>query len=60
MQVSEAFSAHKINLREANCRASDDGSAENVFTFLAKDVNQLRSVMKALAKVPGVVDVVRV
>ncbi len=59
-KVSEAFSAHKINLQEANCRASDDGSAENVFTFLAADVSQLRGLMTALARVKGVVDVSRV
>jgi GTP diphosphokinase / guanosine-3',5'-bis(diphosphate) 3'-diphosphatase len=59
-RVSQAFSAQKINLSEANCRASDDGSAQNVFTFLASDVSQLRGVMRALAKVPGVVSVERV
>lgn len=59
-RVSQAFSAQKINLSEANCRASDDGSAQNVFTFLASDVSQLRGVMRALAKVQGVVSVERV
>jgi GTP pyrophosphokinase len=59
-KISQAFSAQKINLSEANCRASDDGSAQNVFTFLASDVSQLRAVMRALAKVQGVVSVERV
>ena len=35
--ISQAFSAHKINLSEANCRASDDGNAgsaaANAFTL---------------------------
>ena len=59
-KISQAFSSQKINLSEANCRASDDGSAENVFTFLASDVSQLRGVMRALSKVQGVVSVERV
>ncbi len=59
-RVSQAFSAQKINLSEANCRASDDGNAQNVFTFLASDVNQLKGVMKAVKKVQGVVSVERV
>src|SRR5690606_15981395 len=59
-KVSQAFSSQKINLSEANCRASDEGSAENVFTSLATDVAQLRGVMRALSKVQGVVSVERI
>jgi GTP pyrophosphokinase len=59
-KLSQAFSAHSINLSEANCRASDDGNAQNIFTFVATDVTQLRGVMRALQKVTGVVEVERV
>ncbi|MEN9580793.1 MAG: hypothetical protein RJA70_3802 [Pseudomonadota bacterium] len=59
-KVSEAFSSQKINLSEATCRASDDGNAQNVFTFMASDVAQLRALMRSLAKVAGVVSVERV
>ena len=58
--VSQTFSAQKINISEANCRASDDGRACNVFTFHVSDLIQLKNVMKALTKVNGVVDVERV
>jgi GTP pyrophosphokinase len=58
--VSQTFSAQKINISEANCRAQDDGRAQNVFTFFVSDLNQLKNVMKALAKVQGVVNVERV
>ena len=58
--VSQTFSAQKINISEANCRAQDDGRACNVFTFHIGDISQLKNVMKALAKVAGVVDVERV
>jgi GTP pyrophosphokinase len=58
--VSQTFSAQKINISEANCRAGDDGRARNVFTFHCNDLSQLKSVMKALAKVSGVVEVSRI
>jgi guanosine-3',5'-bis(diphosphate) 3'-pyrophosphohydrolase len=58
--VSQTFSAQKINISEANCRAQDDGRAQNVFTFFVSDLNQLKNVMKALTKVTGVVAVERV
>jgi guanosine-3',5'-bis(diphosphate) 3'-pyrophosphohydrolase len=58
--VSQTFSAQSINISEANCRAGDDGRARNVFTFHCNDLSQLKSVMKALTKVTGVVEVSRV
>jgi len=57
--VSQAFSAQKINISEANCRAGDDGRACNIFTFPCTDLGQLKSVMRALGKVKGVVEVER-
>ncbi|HET9953280.1 MAG TPA: bifunctional (p)ppGpp synthetase/guanosine-3',5'-bis(diphosphate) 3'-pyrophosphohydrolase [Polyangiaceae bacterium] len=58
--VSQTFSAQSINISEANCRAGDDGRARNVFTFHCSDISQLKSVMRALAKVSGVVEVSRI
>jgi guanosine-3',5'-bis(diphosphate) 3'-pyrophosphohydrolase len=58
--VSQTFSAQSINISEANCRADDDGRARNVFTFNCTDLSQLKSVMKALQKVNGVVEVSRI
>jgi guanosine-3',5'-bis(diphosphate) 3'-pyrophosphohydrolase len=58
--VSQTFSAQSINISEANCRAGDDGRARNVFTFHCSDLSQLKSVMRALAKVNGVVEVSRI
>ncbi|HEX3595792.1 MAG TPA: bifunctional (p)ppGpp synthetase/guanosine-3',5'-bis(diphosphate) 3'-pyrophosphohydrolase [Polyangiaceae bacterium] len=57
--VSQAFSAQKINISEANCRAGDDGRACNIFTFPCEDLAQLKTVMRALTKVKGVVEVER-
>ncbi len=58
--VSETFSAQKININEANCRTSDDGRAHNVFSFRCADTDQLKTVMRSLRKVSGVVSVERV
>jgi guanosine-3',5'-bis(diphosphate) 3'-pyrophosphohydrolase len=57
--VGHTFSQMGINISEANCRAGDDGKAVNVFTFVCSDLNQLKSVMRALQKVQGVVAVER-
>jgi len=58
--VGQTFSGQGINISEANCRAGDDGRAVNVFTFDCSDISQLKTVMKALQKVEGVVGVDRV
>lgn len=57
--VGQTFGQLGINITEANCRAGDDGKAVNVFTFTCGDLTQLKNVMKALAKVPGVAAVDR-
>jgi GTP diphosphokinase / guanosine-3',5'-bis(diphosphate) 3'-diphosphatase len=57
--VGQSFMAQGINISEANCRASDDGRAINLFSFVCEDLQQLKSVMKALTKVKGVVAVER-
>jgi GTP diphosphokinase / guanosine-3',5'-bis(diphosphate) 3'-diphosphatase len=58
--VGQTFSGQGINISEANCRAGEDGRAVNVFTFDCSDLSQLKSVMRALQKVEGVVGVDRV
>jgi GTP diphosphokinase / guanosine-3',5'-bis(diphosphate) 3'-diphosphatase len=57
--VGQTFMAQGINISEANCRASDDGRAVNLFSFVCQDLQQLKIVMKALQKVKGVVVVER-
>ena len=57
--VGQTFMAQGINISEANCRASDDGRAVNLFSFVCQDLQQLKQVMKALQKVKGVVAVER-
>jgi guanosine-3',5'-bis(diphosphate) 3'-pyrophosphohydrolase len=57
--VGQTFMAQGINISEANCRASDDGRAVNLFSFVCEDLQQLKAVMKSLQKVKGVVAVER-
>ncbi|MCL2722991.1 MAG: bifunctional (p)ppGpp synthetase/guanosine-3',5'-bis(diphosphate) 3'-pyrophosphohydrolase [Polyangiaceae bacterium] len=57
--VGQTFSQMGINISEATCRAGDDGKAINTFTFVCQDLNQLKSVMRSLQKVQGVVIVER-
>ncbi len=57
--VGQTFMAQGINISEANCRASDDGRAVNLFSFVCQDLQQLKGVMRALQKVKGVVVVER-
>jgi GTP diphosphokinase / guanosine-3',5'-bis(diphosphate) 3'-diphosphatase len=58
--VGQTFNDLKINVIEANCRASDDGRAISLFTFNCSDMAKLRDVMRALGKVKGVTTVERI
>lgn len=57
--ISQTLSSQRVNISQANCRADDEGRAHNTFTFQCADVAQLRAVIKALAKLNGVVSVSR-
>jgi len=58
--VSTAFTNNGINIMEANCRASPDGRAINVFQFSVTDVNKLKALMRSIQKIEGVYQVERV
>jgi guanosine-3',5'-bis(diphosphate) 3'-pyrophosphohydrolase len=58
--ISQVFSAQKLSINEANCRAGDNGLACNTFTFVVSDLSQLKNVMREVTKISGVVDVERV
>lgn len=57
--LSAAFQRNNVSISEANCRASGDGNAINVFKCGILDLNQLRKVVKALEGVKGVHNVER-
>ncbi len=43
-----------VNISQANCRSIDDNKAVNTFTFAVQDLDQLKTVMRALQKISGV------
>lgn len=57
--VGHTFHEQGINISEATCRAGDDGRATNTFTFLCSDLAQLKSVIRQLQRIPGVMAVER-
>jgi GTP diphosphokinase / guanosine-3',5'-bis(diphosphate) 3'-diphosphatase len=58
--LGQTFQAKGVNVGEAICRAGDDGRALNIFSFTCGDLGELKGIMSALRKVPGVVQVERV
>jgi len=60
-EMSRAFSHHGINIKQANCRTYDNGQrAMNTFHTSVKSLAQLRSLMRTLKGIPGVLGVERV
>ena len=57
--VSAAFTESGVNITEANCRVSEDGSAVNLFQFIVSDVAKLRTLMRKISQIEGVYDVER-
>ena len=59
-RVSTAFQDNGLNISEATCRTSDDGKAVNLFQFTVTDLALLRTLMRKLSRLTGVLDVERI
>jgi GTP pyrophosphokinase len=59
-KVSSTFTDGGVNIHEANCRASNDGRAINLFQFTVNDVKMLKTLMRQIQKIDGVIDVERI
>ncbi len=60
-EMSRAFSAHGINIKQANCRTFDNGQrAINTFHTQVRSLAQLTTLMRNLRSIPGVLAVERV
>ncbi len=57
--ISQSFNDLGINISQANCRSVDDNKAVNTFQFSVGDLEQLKTVMRALQKINGVFSVSR-
>jgi GTP pyrophosphokinase len=58
--ISKSFTDTNVNINQAHCRTTDDGRAVNTFHASVKDLEQLKSVMRALSRIKGVYSVERV
>ncbi|OIP38664.1 MAG: GTP pyrophosphokinase [Deltaproteobacteria bacterium CG2_30_63_29] len=58
--ISQSFSVMGINITQAHCRTTEDKRAVNTFEVLVKDIKQLQTAIKTLARIPGVYSVERV
>jgi GTP diphosphokinase / guanosine-3',5'-bis(diphosphate) 3'-diphosphatase len=59
-QMGETFNQQGVNISAVNSRAVEDGRSVNIFSFLCADLNQLKLMMRALLKLPGVFSVERI
>jgi GTP diphosphokinase / guanosine-3',5'-bis(diphosphate) 3'-diphosphatase len=57
--LSQSFNELGVNISQANCRALDDHKAINTFQFSVADLEQLKTVMRALQRIDGVYSVQR-
>src|SRR4029079_3400261 len=58
--ISQSFTDQGVNISQAHCRATEDGRAVNTFHASLRDLDQLKSVIRALARIKGVFSVDRV
>jgi GTP diphosphokinase / guanosine-3',5'-bis(diphosphate) 3'-diphosphatase len=58
--ISHVFSQDGINISEATCKTEEADRAVNTFCFAVDDLGQLKTVIRHLQRVVGVVSVDRV
>ena len=58
--ISQSFTDQGVHISPAHCRATEDGRAVNTFHASVKDLDQLKTVIKSLARIKGVYSVDRV
>ncbi|MGM0579011.1 MAG: RelA/SpoT family protein [Myxococcota bacterium] len=58
--MSKVFADLKVNIDKATCAESTEGRAENLFTFHATDVDQVKQLVRRLTSLKGVYSVERV
>jgi GTP pyrophosphokinase len=57
--ISRAFTENGVNISQAKCRTSDDGKAVNTFQVSVGHVDQLKSLLRNLQAIEGVVSAER-
>jgi guanosine-3',5'-bis(diphosphate) 3'-pyrophosphohydrolase len=57
--ISRSFTEHGVNISQAKCRTTEDGRAVNTFQVTVGHLDQLRTVLRSLLDIEGVVTATR-
>src|SRR5262245_40116073 len=57
--ISKAFTEQGVNISQAKCRTTEDGRAVNTFQVTVGHLDQLKTVLRSLASIEGVVSATR-
>ncbi len=57
--ISKCFTDHGVNISQAKCKTTEDKRGINTFQVLVGHLDQLKSVIRAIAAIPGVQSVTR-
>ncbi|HEX3697377.1 MAG TPA: bifunctional (p)ppGpp synthetase/guanosine-3',5'-bis(diphosphate) 3'-pyrophosphohydrolase [Polyangia bacterium] len=58
--ISKSFTEHGVNISQAKCRTTDDGRGVNTFQVTVGHLDQLKTVLRSIQGIPGVVTATRV
>jgi GTP pyrophosphokinase len=58
--ISQSFTENGVNISQANCKTTQDHRAVNTFQVSVANLDQLKSVMRAIQRINGVFSVQRV
>ena len=57
--ISKTFTEHGVNISQAKCRTTEDGRAVNTFQVTVGHLEQLKTVLRSLTSIEGVVSATR-
>jgi len=58
--ISKSFTEHGVNISQAKCRTTEDGRAVNTFQVTVGHLDQLKTVLRSLLQIEGVVAATRI
>ena len=57
--ISQSFTEQGVNISQAHCRTTEDGRAVNTFQVTVGHLDQLKTVLRSLTTIDGVVTATR-
>jgi guanosine-3',5'-bis(diphosphate) 3'-pyrophosphohydrolase len=58
--ISKSFTEHGVNISQAKCRTTEDGRAVNTFQVTVGHLDQLKTVLRSIQQINGVVAATRI